>query len=107
MDSKHQENYLKKYDEKSLDKLQSRAVFNDPAYLFIFKKTEKIIAAIYLITNLISDTEPIKLQIRKISIGLMSDILSLKRTTIQQSKQTVVALMTNITEIISLLKIAS
>jgi hypothetical protein len=107
MDSKHQENYLKKYDEKSLEKLQSRVVFNDPAYLFVFKKTEKIVAALYLVTNLISDIEPIKWQIRKISIGLMSDILAFKRLFSPGSRQTAAGLMTTISEIISLLKIAS
>jgi hypothetical protein len=107
MDPKHQENYLKKYDEKSLEKLQSRLVFNDPAYLFIFKKTEKIIAALYLVTNLISDTEPIKWQIRKISLGLMSDTLSLKCVTSVQSKQVIVGLVVIVSEIVSLLKVAS
>lgn len=107
MDSKHQENYLKKYDEKSLEKLQSKVVFNDPAYLFVFKKTEKIIAALYLITNLISDNEPIKRQTRKISLGLMSDMLALKRLSSSQTKQAVVGLTATISEIISLLKIAS
>ncbi len=107
MVSKHQDSYLKKYDEKSLDKIQSKVIFSDPAYLFIFKKTEKIIAALYLITNLISDTEPIKLQIRKLSIGLMSDVLSLKKTTVVQSRQTLINLMSSMSETISLLKIAS
>lgn len=107
MDSKHQENHIKKYDEKSLEKLQSKLVFNDPAYLFIFKKTEKIVAALYLITNLVSDIEPIKWQIRKISLGLMSDMLTLKRLSSVGSKQTLVGIVTTISEIISLLKIAS
>lgn len=107
MDSKHQENYLKKYDEKSLEKLQSRSVFNDPAYLFIFKKTEKVVAALYLVTNLISDIEPIKWQVRKVSIGLMSETLTLKRQPSSQTKQVVIGLIATISEIVSLLKIAS
>ncbi len=107
MDSKNQENYLKKYDEKSLDKLQARAVFNDPSYLFIFKKTEKVTAALYLITNLISDNEPIKWQIRETSLNVLSDMLSLKRTDATQSRNTVSDLLVYISELISLIKIAS
>ncbi|HAO64588.1 TPA: hypothetical protein DCQ44_01245 [Candidatus Taylorbacteria bacterium] len=107
MDSHNQENHLKKYDEKSLDKLQSRTVFADPTYGFIFKKTEKIIAALYLVTNLISDNEPIKIQLRKASLGLLSDTLSLRRTSSAQSRQSILNLMTVISEILSLLKIAS
>lgn len=107
MDPKNQENSLKKYDEKSLDKLQSRVIFTDPAYLFIFKKTEKVVAAIYLITNLISDIEPIKWQIRKVSAGLVTDMLVLKKTSAVQSKQIIIGLTMAISEIISLLKIAA
>jgi hypothetical protein len=107
MDSKHQENHLKKYDEKSLEKLQSRTVFTDPAFGYVFKKTEKIVAALHLITNLISDKEPMKWQIRKISLALLSDTLSLKNAPITQSRQNVVALLTTISQLLSLLKIAS
>jgi hypothetical protein len=107
MDSKHQENYLKKYDEKSLEKIQSKVIFSDPAYQYIFKKTEKIVAAVYLVTNLISDIEPIKSQIRKVSIGLMSDTLAIKRLPAVSWRQTVSDLIVTVSEIISLLKIAS
>lgn len=107
MDSRNQENHLKKYDEKSLEKLQSKTVFTNPSYLFVFKKTEKIVAALYLITNLISDTEPIKAQIRKLSLDIMSDTLNLKRLPSTQFKQTVTETVVTISEIISLLKVAS
>ena len=106
MDSHNRENSIKKYDEKSLEKLQSRLVFNDPAYLFVFKKTEKIIAALYLITNLISDNEPIKWQIRKVSVNLVSDMLALKRLSSVQARSLIVGVITSISEIISLLKVA-
>ena len=107
MDSKNQENYLKKYDEKSLDKLQFKVVFNDPAYLYIFKKTEKVTAALYLITNLISDNEPIKLQIRQTSLKLLSDMLSFKRLVSTSSKSIANDLLARISETMSLLKVAS
>ena len=106
MNPKHSENSIRKYDEKSLDKLQYKVVFNDPAYAHVFKKTEKIISALYLITNLISDTEPIKYQIRKVSLKIMSDILALKKTANPQPKQSFTDLLTAYSEIISLLKIA-
>ena len=107
MDSKSQENYLKKYDEKNLDKIQSRLVFNDPGYLYIFKKTEKVTAALYLITNLVSDSEPIKWQIRQKSLKILSDILSLKRLSVTQAKGVINDLLAHVSEIISLIKIAS
>jgi len=106
MDPKQQENYLKKYDEKNLDKLQARFVFTDPTYLFVSKKTEKVVAALYLITNLISDSEPIKFQIRKASLGLVSDTMSLKKSATTESKKIIVGLMVTVSEVISLLKVA-
>jgi hypothetical protein len=107
MNPKHQENFLSKYDEKSLEKLQSLIVFTDPAYLFIFKKTEKVVTALYLITNLVSDIEPIKWQIRKMSVSLVSDTLNLKRLSAAQYKQAITGIVVTISEIISLFKIAS
>lgn len=107
MDSKNQENHLKKYDEKSLEKLQSRVVFTNPEYLFIFKKTEKIVAALYLVTNLILDNEPIKWRIRKMALELVSDTLDLRRLPSVQAKPTVSGIITSISEMISLLKVAS
>ncbi len=106
MDSKHQENHLKRFDEKSLEKLQSRIVFNDPSILYVFKKTEKVTAALYLVTNLISDNEPLKWQIRKDALGLVSDILTLKKPTVSQINQVFGGLVTTISELIALLKIA-
>lgn len=107
MDSKNQENYIKKYDEKSLDKLHSRLVFNDPAHLFIFKKTEKVAVALHLITNLISDNEPIKWQIRQMSLRVLSDTVSLKRTSPSRSKVAINDLLAYMSELVSLMKVAS
>ena len=106
MDQYNHDNSIKKYDEKSLEKLQSRVIFTDPAYLFVFKKTEKIVAAIYLVTNLISDTEPVKNNLRKTALDLMSDMSVVKKLPVSQTRQLVVGLMTTVSEIVSVLKIA-
>lgn len=107
MDPRNQENHLKKIDEKSLEKLQSRLIFIDPAYQYVFKKTEKIIAALYLITDLISDTEPAKWQLRKGALSLLSDMLTLRQKPFSQTGSFVPAVAGQIFEIISLIKILS
>ena len=107
MEPKNNQNYLKKYDEKSFDKLQYKLVFNSYEYLSIFKKTEKIVAALYLITGLISDSEPIKLQIRKISLQILSYTLTLKQLNLSKSKEALNDISVGISEVISLLKVAS
>ncbi len=47
----------------------------DHNFVFVFKKTEKIVAAIYLVTNLFSDHEPIKWTLRKKSGDALSFIV--------------------------------
>lgn len=52
--------------------------FSGEQYLkHIFKKTEKIVAALYLVSNLIKDKEPIKWKLREKSMTFMSAALTL------------------------------
>lgn len=45
-------------------------------FFFIYKKTEKLVSAIYLVTNHISDSEPIKWALRESGTCLLEDVLS-------------------------------
>ena len=53
---------------------------NDPYFVFIYKKAEKIAAAIYMITDFFDDREPLKLNIRKAALSLIDLTLSLNTT---------------------------
>lgn len=50
----------------------------DAVFVFAFKKTEKLASAVYMITNLFSDNEPIKWSLRKKSGELVSFTLAYK-----------------------------
>ncbi len=50
---------------------------NDTQVIFIFKKTEKLVSAIHLITSFISDREPIKWKMRDTAIQLLSYSINL------------------------------
>ena len=50
----------------------------DNYLIFSYKKAEKIVAALYLVTNLLSDSEPIKWQLRDRGLRMIGHILSLK-----------------------------
>ena len=53
-------------------------VFKDNPYLaYLYKKTEKLVSALYLLSSFISDKEPIKWQMREMGINLLSQSLSL------------------------------
>ncbi len=49
-----------------------------PFHLFLQKKSEKLVSAIYLITGFVSDNEPLKWDLRKVSLSIMSDITALE-----------------------------
>lgn len=45
-------------------------------FSFVVKRTAKLSSALYLVTNLISDTEPIKWKLRERTLSVLSDIAS-------------------------------
>ncbi len=50
----------------------------DASFVFAFKKTEKLASAVYMITNLFSDSEPMKWTLRKNVSELLSFIVGYK-----------------------------
>lgn len=45
-----------------------------PELIYIYKKTEKLLSAIYLISSLLSDSEPLKWELRTVSVKLLSQV---------------------------------
>lgn len=53
--------------------LSSLSLFNQSAHFsYIYKKTEKLVTAIYMITNFIKDAEPLKAKLRENALKLLS-----------------------------------
>ncbi len=66
-------------DKNKIETAVLNSVFyNKPVYLYVFKKVSRIGAALYLITDLIKDTEPLKWSLRKEALEAMSFIGSFK-----------------------------
>ncbi|MSR78608.1 MAG: hypothetical protein EXS59_00475 [Candidatus Taylorbacteria bacterium] len=65
-------------------------VFNvfekDNFLLFLYRKFEKVSAAIYLITNFLSDNEPMKWRLREVGLNTVSSFLSLKNFSSKRSE---------------------
>lgn len=62
-----------------LDKSPVVAVFSrHKDLLFHFRKTERIVAALYIITSTLSDREPIKYEMRALATELIREVLSLR-----------------------------
>ncbi len=62
--------------KKDID--SSSFINGDAEFAFIFKKTEKLASAVYMITNLFSDNEPMKWSLRKKVSELLSYIITYK-----------------------------
>ena len=54
---------------------------NRPHLVYLYKKTEKLVSALYMLSNFISDKEPIKWQLREIGTELLSQSLALSNKT--------------------------
>lgn len=74
--------------------------------LFIYKKTEKLITALYLVTNFIKDIEPIKSKIRSEGVNLISLHMSFMNASLTDRSSSMKAYEMQIIEILSLCDIA-
>src|ERR1035437_9903487 len=52
----------------------------DSYFIFVYKKTEKLATALYMVTNLFSDSEPMKWTLRKKVSEMLSFILGYKNS---------------------------
>ena len=48
------------------------------SFVYAYKKTERLITAVYMVTDILSDFDPLKNNVRESSLGLLSAILLLK-----------------------------
>lgn len=82
-------------------------LFNNGDYLvYSFKKTEKIVSAIYLVTSLIKDSEPMKWELREGSMSLLSVIMALNGTENIDKNKHLQSFFTLSIQIISFLNVA-
>lgn len=78
----------------------------DSDFVFVFKKTEKLTSAVYLVTNLLSESEPLKWVLRKKATDLMSFIIGYKNINESTRDNFVYNAKTRILEIVSFLEIS-
>lgn len=79
---------------------------DDPYLLFLFKKTERIVSATYILTSLITDNEPLKWELRESVLRLLKDIMSFKERTVVHTKEFVSGTLSALAEVLSLFDIA-
>ncbi len=91
-------------DNQDLNKI---GFFSGEAYLkAVFKKTERIVAGLYLITGLLKDKEPIKWKIREHSMSLLSSVLTLNDNQAFEKDTVARSIFSDLFEIISAINLA-
>ncbi|HRH26759.1 MAG TPA: hypothetical protein PLZ99_01210 [Parcubacteria group bacterium] len=75
-------------------------------FIFICKKTEKLASAVYLITNLLSDNEPMKWTLRKKVSELLSFTITYKDIRQSELPNFFHNIKTRVSEIVSLLEVS-
>ena len=66
---------------------EEKAIITQDKHLaFVYSKSEKIATAIYLVTNLLSDKEPMKWSLRHHSISLLGEILPLESSGVSRER---------------------
>jgi hypothetical protein len=68
---------LYKRQEKAGSQHSSYEIFSeDPKLSFLYKKTERVTAALYLVTNLLPTSEPLRIRLRECGLAILSEALS-------------------------------
>jgi len=78
----------------------------DGYFAFVFKKTEKLATALYLVTNLFSDFEPMKWILRKNVSELLSFVLGYKNGNVEKNVF-LSEIKERVLDIVSMLQVAS
>lgn len=109
MDDKNRKN-LNIENQANNNKLNLKTVSifqNDTQTIFIFKKTERLASAIYLITGFLSDNEPVKWRLRDIATRLLSYSINLSNQGYRNRADAMNNFTASSFEIISLLEVAN
>lgn len=108
MDDKNNKN-LNTDNQSGYSKLNLKTISifqNDTQTIFIFKKTERLASAIYLITSFLLDNEPVKWKLRDIVTRLLSYSINLSNQGHRSRADTMNNFTATSFEIISLLEVA-
>jgi len=83
-----------------------KALINKPNYDFIFKKTEKLITALYMVTDCMEYEDALKSKLRSLGVDLLSDIYKLDVVVPPKNYSYLLISMMKIKEVISFIEIA-
>ncbi len=83
-----------------------KALSNKPVYEFINKKTEKLVTALYMVSDYMESQESLRSKLRLLGVELMSDIFTLSRLSPLNNSSQIDLSLSRIYEIFSFIEIA-
>lgn len=87
--------------------LKNIGFFNGDDYsLFLYKKTEKLVAGLYMVSNLIPESDPVKGHVRDAGLSLLSQAISFGTVNSNERDEYAHAISATTLHIISLLEIS-
>lgn len=96
----------KGHNEQNIIRSAHSIVFgNNHFHAFIFKKTEKLVSALYLVTSFVPENEPMRITLREKSLYLLSDTMSLRTLSHKLLPPAISTVVATILEITALLEI--
>ena len=79
---------------------------DDESFVFVFKKTQKLVSALYLITGFFQDNEPLKWKLRSLGSKLLSSSIYLKDGSSSKRDKAVVDIRGYVLEVTALFAVA-
>ena len=79
---------------------------DDSQFVFVFKKSERLVSALYLITGFFPDNEPLKWKLRELGSRLLSVSMSLKDGVSSKRDKAIIDIRSIILEVTSLFTVA-
>jgi hypothetical protein len=84
----------------------SLAIFKDNKFNYLYQKSDRIVTAIYLVTNFMSPEEPLKWQIRKSLLQMLDSIMELGNASMSDMDSIIRDISTKLFQIITLFDVA-
>jgi len=85
----------------------NKPLINNELYTFTSKKTEKLITALYMVTDYMDSDDALKIKLRSLGVELLSDIYKLPNLTSMNKQARISSSLSYIEEILSSIGIAS
>ena len=99
-----QKTNINSYGQDSV--LDVKSFTDKPIYEFANKKTEKLVSALYMVTDCMETDDALKGKLRLLGVSLLSDIYNLSTLSPMEKNSNIFVLLNHIQEILSFIEIA-